>query len=367
MDAKELSRIEQRYSEQLKKMRALVMPIYEKAVEADGMNRRKSLLSMHALIGSKNNTFVDSVRMQFINPKDFIAKWISGLIKQYGDKEYTRSDGTKYRYILIDLLKNKTFLDYVILFHTRNFYRNLEARVRFKPNEILWELWFGSGNFALGLLITPTYRNGKWTNDVSEIRRAEYKYWTIGHVMKTGFVDPDSEDKIMFHTYDELFVFYKSIFKKLSNSKYEKEIFDRYIDYLKHSSDIDEEPLLIPEIRYAGLNKEHLYRMDFTILNPHTQEYIGFELSPSSSHMSVGGIRGGKTQKEMNEELAQKWMKEMKKRNEYFSEFGIYTITFTDDQLENIDCVFDVMRKYLSNRGEESVDLDEELSKLLAL
>ena len=38
-----------------------------------------TLHQMHAHIGRNNNTFVDSVRMQFHSPDDFIARWLNGL------------------------------------------------------------------------------------------------------------------------------------------------------------------------------------------------------------------------------------------------------------------------------------------------
>lgn len=367
MDTKEIKLMEDELTKQLEKMRDQVMCIYEKAVEDDGLNRSKELLSMHALIGSKNNTFVDSVRMQFMDPNDFIARWLKGLIDKYGDKEYTKADGGKYKYILIELIKNVTFRKYVYTFLTRNFYRNLQARIRVKPDEQLWELWFGGGSFVLGLLITPVYRADKWVNDVSEIRRTDYKYWTIGHVMSVGFVDPEATKKIMFHSYEDLFTFYRSILKKLSSSQYEKEIFEKYIVYLEESDNINEEPLLIPEIRYAGVQRKHLYRMDFTVLNIYTQEYIGFELSPSSSHMSIHGIKSGKTQGQMNEELADKWTKEMNKRNNYFSTFGIHTITFTDEHLEDIDNVFATIKSFLAKRNTEETSISNEIARLEAL
>lgn len=366
MNPYELRRIEKVLSDKLIDMREASILIYEEAVDNDGLNRNKSLQSMHALIGGKNNTFVDSVRMQFQDPKDFIARWVKGLIDKYGHKEYVRDDGSTYNYILIELIKNEYFKKYIFTFLERNFYRNLIPRIRHKPDDILWELWIGGNDFILGLLITPVIRNSIWTNDVSEIRRTNYKYWTIGHIMKTGFVDPDSKEKIEFCSHEELFVFYRSILKKLSKSQYEKGIYDRYIDYLMRSECIEDEPLLIPEIRHAGLEKQHLYRLDFTILNPHTHDYIGFELSPSSSHMSVTGIKSGKTQKQMNKDLSIKWDKEMKKRNDYFAEYGIYTITYTDEQLQDMDAVFSNIASFLSKR-KEMVSLSDQLKRLKAI
>lgn len=367
MNSKEIFRMENKLTEHLKKMQLSALEIYIDISSRNGNDLAPSVHGMHAIIGSKNNIFVDSIRTQFMDPNDFIQQWIKGLLDKYENYSYKTRDGIERKYILINLLQNDYFREYTLIFLERNFYRNLVARTRFKPDDILWELWFGNGNFVLGIFMTPVFRSGKWTNDVSEIRRANYKYWTIGHIMKTGIIDPESNIPITFLTYDNLFIFYRSILKKLSNSLYEKEVFERYIDYLNASENIDEEPLLIPEIRYAGLNKDHKHRLDFTILNSHTQEYIGFELSPSSSHMAVSGIRSGKSQNTMNQELSEKWDKEMTKRNDYFSSYGITTLTFTDEHLANMDDVFENIAMFLRKRDVNRTSISNQIDRLMKL
>ena len=143
------------------------------------------------------------------------------------------------------------------------------------------------------------------TNDVSEVRRKKFDYWTIGHVMETGFVDPENDEIVKFSTLTEFCQFYKSILKRVSNSLYEKQFFDSYTNYLLESEDYLLEPFMIPELRYLGLEKKHLYRLDFTILNPHTMDFVGIELSPTSTHMVITKAKD-KTQKKINEELAVK-------------------------------------------------------------
>ena len=123
------------------------------------------------------------------------------------------------------------------------------------------------------------------------------------------------------------------------------------------------EPFLIPEFRYEGLEKKCKYRVDFTVLNPYTFKFVGFELSPSSSHMSVSGIKG-KKQVEVNEELKEKWEKEMHKRNEYLQRYGVTLVTFTDSDLQDMDKCFSVMGSYLSERSEQANDINREESRL---
>ena len=104
------------------------------------------------------------------------------------------------------------------------------------------------------------------------------------------------------------------------------------------------------------------FRLDFTILNPHTQEYIGFEISPASSHMSVKGFK--EKQKLVNEELSEKWHKEMQKRNEYFKSYDITTITFTEHDFKDIDYCWSIFEKYLSSRSEDKTSVQNELKRI---
>lgn len=164
-----------------------ILPVVKEKVES--ITREDfSLLSFHAQIGSKNNLYIDGVRIKFIDSEDFIAQWLCGLVKNverqidegtFGKGRYKGAD-----YYLIQYLKDFSIREYVFTFLTRNFYRNFKERVRNKPNENLWSLWFGNGNLVWGLVIEPVLRDGCWTNDKNEMRRASYNYWTIGHIQK---------------------------------------------------------------------------------------------------------------------------------------------------------------------------------------
>ncbi|ODG91527.1 hypothetical protein BED47_07700 [Gottfriedia luciferensis] len=363
---KNLNQAEVQTTQKLKDLQDSVLEILKEKVEYHQVNNSTSIHGLHALIGSKNNTFVDSVKMQFRDPDDFIARWLKGLIDSTGHQVHTDKNGRTHKYILIELLKNDTFRDYSFTFLERNFYRNYNARTRYKPKEQLWIIWFGDNNLKWGLAITPTLRNSEWTNDVNEIRRANFKYWTIGHILTSGIIDPDSNKLVYFDNLQNLIMFYRSILKRISNSIYEKEIFDRYIDYLKKNENVYEEPFLIPELRYAGLEHDHKYRLDFTIFNIHTNDFIGFEFSPHSTHMAINGITK-KTQVQLNSDLSLKWGKEMDKRNEYFKNFGITTITFTDSDLKNMDKCFKEIETFLSARFLESTDLAQQIQILNSL
>ncbi len=334
--------------------------VLERASELLGFE--VSVSSLHGKIGGKNNTFTDCVNDTFINFQDFYSAWL----KEFNDRCERNSVKLYEGGSLSDLLtlfSDKDIKEYTELFLERNFIKNYLARVRNKPEESLWKIWFGN-EIVHGLFIAPAYTpDGGIRIDKSEIRRTGYNYWTVGHVMSTGLYDPESEELYNFSTVEELLKYYVSIIKRLSKSKYEKEICVRYVNYLSQSPDIMSEPFLIPEFRYEGLEKKCKYRVDFTVLNPYTFKFVGFELSPSSSHMSVSGIKG-KKQVEVNEELKEKWEKEMHKRNEYLQRYGVTLVTFTDSDLQDMDKCFSVMGSYLSERSEQANDINREESRL---
>ncbi|WP_281223596.1 topoisomerase II [Photobacterium sanguinicancri] len=362
IDKKYLDNKEQSITARLKAIQDKALIRFE---EITGKN---SIHSFHAMMGANNNVYVDSMNSVFLDPNDFITRWLEGLTAQVkkrveADTLKPKSYGVNREFFLMHALQDSVLREYLFLFLTRNFYRNFKERVRSKPNESLWSIWFGSGNLVWGLLISPEMRNDDWAVDRSEIRRSDFNFWTIRHVMKTGLIDPESNEPVKFKKPDDFIQFYRSVLKRVSNSQYEKAIADRYIEYLKKSDTPYEEPFLIPELRYAGKETKHKYRLDYTILNPYTMELVGFEISPSSTHMAIPKIKDVK-KVEMNRDLSLKWTKEMEKRNDYFSKFGITTITFTDEELKDIDACFDIISKYLSTRGVAQNTLTGSLDKV---
>lgn len=317
--------------------------------------------------GGKNNTYVDSVRTQFLDFDDFYAQWIKGLVDKYEeDKKYQintygRTYEEKASFVNLRLLKDPEIESLVRIFLERNFYKKLNERTRSKPNESLWSIWFGY-KLIYGLIIAPVKRNDIWTNDRSEIRKAEYSYWTVGHVLKEGLIDPELDEPIKFKTLDELCLFYQSVLKRISNSTYEQKFSDLYIEYLKSSPNPEEEPFLIPEVRYDGLTRDHVHRLDFTILNPYTFEFTGIEISPTSTHLTVKRLK--EEEQKINIALKKQWEKEVGKRNDYFSKFGITTLTFTDSHLIDLNACFEGVKKCLSARPTEKVVLKEQMNRL---
>lgn len=357
--------IKQKEAELDAKLRAMLPDALAKFHE---IKAGASVQSFHAYIGGNNNRFVDSVRMQFTSPEDFIARWIDGLkIRIINDLENIRKrrecgKSKQTTEIVPEVLQDDFLKKYVYLFLERNFYRNFNARIRAKPDEPLWQLWFGSGQLVWGLLIAPDRRLGEWTNDKSQMRREAYSYWTIEHVLASGLIVPESDKPHTFDSLEGFLVFYENILARVSNSKYEKHISKLYLGYVKSNSDPKSIPLLIPELRYTGKEKNHKYRLDFCVLNPYTMRMVGFEISPSSSHMSVQGK--GKSLKEHNEGLSSNWDKESEKRNAYFAKYGITTINFADQHLRDIDQCFSKIVNVLEERPNTPLSISSSENQL---
>lgn len=307
--------------------------------------------------------------MQFQGPEDFAARWIQGLHKTLD--EYRASGRKRYgdRLLSEDLvlrcLQDPFLRAYTLRFLERNFYRNYRERIRAKPAEELWSIWFGAGHLCWGLVISPSLREDGWTNDKSQMRRESYEYWTVGHALTTGLIDPTSPDPVRFSGLRDFSVFYKSVLKRVSNSLYERAICDAYLEYLNSSTDPNAEPLLIPELRYAGRDVNHQYRLDFAVLNPYSFRFTGFEISPASSHISIKGA-AGKTQGAMNAELAIKWEREVSKRNDYFDRFGINVVTFTDSHLKDPAACFEKICAALTQRRESRLSVQDAVNALNA-
>jgi hypothetical protein len=332
------------------------------------LNREVAVSSLNGIFGGKNNTYVDSVRTQFVDFDDFFGQWIKGLNDTFTKEraEHLRYNAvfdweSKASFRNIRLLQDDHLFYYARKLLERNFYKYINERVRLKPDENLWSVWFGY-QLAYGVLIAPVKRAGVWTNDKSEIRKVPYNYWTVGHIMSTGLIDPSLDEPITFSTLNDFYKFYQSVLKRSSKSDYEKEIYDLYIAYLKASSDVNNEPFLIPEFRYAGLEKKHEHRLDFTILNQHFGNFTGFEISPASSHMSIKKLK--EKQSAVNDELREKWGKEMAKRNKYFKSFGVTTITFADADLKDVGKCFEVIKEHLAKRPRVKLTLSEQIDRL---
>lgn len=294
----------------------------------------KDEASLNAKIGSKTDDFFD-LKTEVINSdNEFTIKWLSGL------KQAIESGaGQAYEWIDDQSRQSVNFKKYLLLFLKRSYLKHFDELSKNRPHEDNSIIWIGQKNANYGLLVTPRFRNGQWENDLSEIRAFNQGYWTIGHVLTTGLVIPGQEDKIEFSDVEQYLTFFRNVLVRNSGSQYEYELAGHYNDFVRHSDDPLSVPLMIPEFRYRGLEKQHKYRLDFMITNPFTLSRIGFELSPWSTHGYLHKTKS-LTQKEINAMAADSFSKEMTKHRAYFNKHGVYTLIYPDDELANCQNLF---------------------------
>lgn len=321
-----------------------------------------SVQSLHGKIGGKNNEYANVADTRFHDYREFQRTWAKGMIERINASGYGAAV-----YDIAKLYKDDLCRLYILKFQERNFYREYYNRIRQKPDSQLWRIWFGN-QLVLGLFIAPEQLpDGSWRIDHSEVRRAPYNYWTIGHILHVGgFVNPANNRLYPMRSYQDIEIFYLHIVTTLSNSQYEQAICQRYIQYLKQSTDVLSEPFLIPEFHYEGPEKRCRYRMDFTVLNPYTFDFVCFELSPSSTHFKLKR-EDFKTQAEFNIKIAERWKYEFDKRNAYLSQYNLSCYTFTDEQLQDPDCCFSIIASCLSKRATSAPSMDDVLSYLNTL
>jgi hypothetical protein len=94
----------------------------------------------------------------------------------------------------LDVFKNNQVVrKYVELYLERSFLKNYHEYSRVKPiiDEILW---IGDNSRTLGIPITPTFYNGKWNNDKSEVRKLDCDNWYACYIChcKGGDSRPNS-------------------------------------------------------------------------------------------------------------------------------------------------------------------------------
>lgn len=290
--------------------------------------------SLNATIGSKNDEFFDLKNDVINSQEEFVSRWLEGL------KKSALKDGVDaHLWIWKNLKKHKKFREYTVLFLKRSYLNHFDELSKNRPAVEDAEIWIGQQNASYGLLVSPRFKNDEWENDKSEIRAFNKAYWTIGHVVATGLVIPGKNSIFKFSDIEQYLLFFQDTLVRNSGSKYEYEIAGHYCDYVRKQESPELVPLLIPEFRYAGLQKKHIYRLDFMIINPYTLNKIGFELSPWSTHGYLAKI-GGLTQKKINEMAADNFAKEMRKHRSYFKEHNVFCLILTDDVLNDTKKLF---------------------------
>lgn len=303
--------------------------------------------SLNATYGGKYAEYIDIKNEVIDSPEQFIALYVRGFLSVLEDLGAAARPGNTYFDAHSHIKKSNKVLRWLKLFLARTYLRNYDALTRKRPEVEEAEIWIGQENASYGLFVTPRFKNGAWENDKSEIRHFKANYWTIGHVLQTGFVIPDEDDRIEFTSVEQYLKFFRQTLVRNSGSKHEMEIAKRYCTFVQGSERPLDVPLLIPELRYGGKVARHEYRLDFTIIDPFSLPKVGFELSPWSTHGRLERTKD-KTPKQINEEAQANFEKEMRKLKAYFRKRGIPIIVYTDTDLCDPDAIFADMAEYLT-------------------
>ncbi|CAK7034031.1 MAG: hypothetical protein DELT_00483 [Desulfovibrio sp.] len=307
-----------------------------------------TLETLHAKLGNKDDVFFDLKNDIFTSDDQFVTMWFDQLEK-WADLSYYQC-----RPLFEKIQSSKAFKKYTVLFTKRTFLRNFEQLSRKRPTVEESSMWLGSNDNIYGLFVVPRFVDGlvhqKWENDKSDIRKAKFSYWTIGHVLKTGLVTPpmgkaESLSRIKFAAIEDYLSFFLNSMVRQNKSLYETAIAESYCNYVLSlgKTEAKETPLLIPQFRYAGLNKEHKHRLDFMTINPYNLEKVGYELSPWSTHGEIKGTKDLK-QYQINKIGEDNHEAEIQKIKDFFMEYRITALVFTQE-LSDCQRIFDTYIK----------------------
>jgi len=300
--------------------------------------------SLHALYGSKFADYIDMKNEVIQSPDHFVSLYLEGFRKHAEDRP-----GSAHGRNFSLLQATPSLQQYLYVFLKRVYMRNIDALSKRRPGLEDSIIWIGQNNANYGLLITPRFsdRNQQWENDKSEIRHFQPLYWTIGHALQTGLVIPSKKEIMTFASVEDYLAFFVNVLVRNSGSEYEYAIAQMYREYVLSTPEPDRVPLLIPELRYEGFAKKHLYRLDFTIIDPFELSKVAFELSPWSSHGYLSRTKS-LSQAQINDLAKDNFEREMRRHKAYFRKYGIFTLIYTDSDLSDLATIFTDMRQFLA-------------------
>lgn len=320
------------------KLRALEPKVFEET----GIQDNKSL---NGIFGGKHADYIDIKYKHITSPDHYVSLYMRGF-------KLKAREGGKHRENLVLLRESTSLQEWLHLFLKRTYLRNIDSLARVRPTLQEASMFLGQNQLTYGLFVTPRKNpnTGEWENDKSEIRRLPYRYWSVGHILNAGIVDFQLDKLVPFNGVDSLLNYVAASLVSPEKSIYAHKLFKKYMTFIEDYGDPQNIPFLIPELRYAGLEKQHEYRLDFTIIFPNEDDTelrkIGIELSPWSTHGEMTGLTG-KSQKEINQLAKKNFEKEMRKRGDYFLRYNIHILTYTDEKLQKIDEVWEEIKRFL--------------------
>lgn len=300
--------------------------------------------SLNAFIGGRADDYLNLKDDIIRTPMEYQSKWLTGLKKAYSNAKISRTDPRHARMYSLITGPYPKFKRYLTLFLEGSFLRHYEEHYKAKPKIDESEYWFGENGDEFGLLVTPRFVNGSWENDKSEIRHFKHPYWTLSHVMETGLCYMGEGKIRTFSHIGDYLQFFRDLVRR-TQSHYQLEIADRYVEYVnKHTAPLSV-PILIPELRYDPFKKKHEHRLDFLLINPWSLEKFGFEISPWSTHGRLKGA--GRRMSDYNNDARKNFEDEMRKHKDYWRKYGISYITYTDEDIADMENVWQEVKRHL--------------------
>lgn len=228
--------------------------------------------------------------------------------------------------------QNQILKKYMNLYLEKSFYMHLNERLIAKPDRKLYEIHMGKNRTGgkkniRSLYITPRFRDGRWENDESEIRRVKFVFYTIGHLLATGLIVHTDEgmEQIKKKGFED---WIEILYPTNELEKDEMNFVECYLEYVRvHKDRMNRIPLLIPQFRFYGMEEKHKYRADFLLLNyldNANVRHILIELSRNRLHDSQSEY-------------------DSVRRNDFIQEYDCITLEFRDSEMLD-------MRKTFSER-----------------
>lgn len=334
------------YKHALEKMAPGVIACYQKYCDKTTSN--ELLSSIQAIIGSKADTYAKIKDRTYLSPSEYRDAWFEGLIK---------SNDSKLKVIM----KESILREYAVLPLEYSFLNHKKEYTRRKLEPMDREIYLGKNNFCIGIFIAPQYNKQKsaWESYSLKGNKVKYEYLTLNQLLYEGFLsgcisnDTFVAKKVSVENLNDITNIFVQI-KNNSVSDFEKQFIDCYIEYIHSYNAWWKIPIMLPEYRWGKQKNYHTYRADYIIVNYYTGERLAIELSPFSSHMDKS-----------REESRLQWIKENNKRNDYFFKYRVPTITFTDDDLTNVQNCFDMVKQILYIPAETKKQRFEDLVRLL--
>lgn len=336
---------EMEYTERLHQLRPAMIIAFQPYAD-EGLSDEKMVKSFEAKIGSKSDAYASVKSRVFHSAQEYREAWFRGLL-DHGESEVRC------------MLRNNILREYAILFIERSFVKDTKKYSRLKLNNCDREIYLGDNQNVIGVFIAPEFAeySGKgWQSDSFKGLKTSYDYLTLGQIKKEGYLKGNikkeneyNAELVKVNSFVDIEQFYSNFMH--SGSPFEKEFINCYLNYVRQQKEWKSVPMLLPEVRWNKKSVYHKYRADYLIINYFTGRRLAIELSPDSTHL-------------VGDDVKAEWIKENDKRNSYFFEYNVPTVTFTNAYLKNIQGCFDMIKDILII-PENKVQKFEEVIKLL--